>query len=403
MYIYIYTYAYVYKRHVLVCKLNRGHHTYFCPACICSALLFIDNPYSDEIELDWRHRNSINATADTYFAKNRFGIISNAATCFLLGLLLLLRSVAFGCRCRCRCRCPKSKSPKTPRRSSLLSPIEPKSMWEAEGAIIDFLVFVLSVCSLAMHLYNAIVDSPHKMLQMHRVWYHARIFEASRSILLINVARLSTTTNILILTIFKAVPKFLDVLIVWCFFIVIWSVVFVQLYSHKFWHCDFTGMNATWQRFVQEEVGLTKQHHTWLSWKRTHVSPDENSTGALFWTRKNCTDYGGTWVNRESNFDNLGQAFLTLFHMSTMEGWVAVMRYATDVVGIDKHPIQDFAFETGFISFGFYILTIILSSNLFVSAFIQSFDQTHAEIDGWWVNGLCVYIVCVCACVCASS
>ena len=80
-------------------------------------------------------------------------------------------------------------------------------------------------------------------------------------------------------------------------------------------------------------------------------------------------------------------SFFTLFHMSTMEGWVTVMRSATDAVGVGVHPVQDYNFWTGFIVTILFMLTVILSSNLFVSAFVNSFDQKKSEIDGQRVHG----------------
>jgi len=43
-----------------------------------------------------------------------------------------------------------------------------------------------------------------------------------------------------------------------------------------------------------------------------------------------CYDYGGEWIQYESNFDNVGMAMLTMFTMMTTEGWNAVMFKAID-------------------------------------------------------------------------
>jgi hypothetical protein len=50
--------------------------------------------------------------------------------------------------------------------------------------------------------------------------------------------------------------------------------------------------------------------------------------------RQDCLDLGGFWVNHDSNFDNSGQAILTLFIMSTTEGWLEVMHHGVDANGI---------------------------------------------------------------------
>jgi hypothetical protein len=47
-------------------------------------------------------------------------------------------------------------------------------------------------------------------------------------------------------------------------------------------------------------------------------------------TKSDCILYGGYWQPAESSFDNIGYAMLTLFEMSTTEGWVAVMWAGVD-------------------------------------------------------------------------
>ena len=39
-------------------------------------------------------------------------------------------------------------------------------------------------------------------------------------------------------------------------------------------------------------------------------------------------------MNRYINFDNIGDSILTLFIMSTNEGWVEIMNYAVDSAGV---------------------------------------------------------------------
>jgi len=38
-----------------------------------------------------------------------------------------------------------------------------------------------------------------------------------------------------------------------------------------------------------------------------------------------CFDYGGSWVNNDYNFDNILNALITLFVISTTEGWVNLL------------------------------------------------------------------------------
>jgi hypothetical protein len=42
------------------------------------------------------------------------------------------------------------------------------------------------------------------------------------------------------------------------------------------------------------------------------------------------------WVNRAYNFDDLGQALMALFVLSSKDGWVNIMYTGLDAVGVDQ-------------------------------------------------------------------
>jgi hypothetical protein len=47
------------------------------------------------------------------------------------------------------------------------------------------------------------------------------------------------------------------------------------------------------------------------------------------------------WVQRESTFDNVLRGAMTLFEMSSGDGWVRIMEYTTDNTEVDYGPIMD--------------------------------------------------------------
>lgn len=51
-----------------------------------------------------------------------------------------------------------------------------------------------------------------------------------------------------------------------------------------------------------------------------------------------CWDLGGNWVNKFYNYDNVINAVIILFVMSTTEGWVNLMSDGIDSRGIDLNP-----------------------------------------------------------------
>lgn len=96
-----------------------------------------------------------------------------------------------------------------------------------------------------------------------------------------------------------------------------------------------------------------------------------------------CECWGGEWEQIvPQRFDNTIWAFLTLFEISTTEGWVDVMYAVVDSTGIDMEPIENY--EQLWV--WFFMLFIFLGSylflNLFVGVTIDNFNRIKAQKDG---------------------
>lgn len=79
-------------------------------------------------------------------------------------------------------------------------------------------------------------------------------------------------------------------------------------------------------------------------------------------------------MNADTNFDNIFEAAITLFEMSTTEGWVSVMNLGVDAKGIDLEPKENNSKANAV----YFILFIIIGSffilNLFVGVVISTFN-----------------------------
>ena len=53
--------------------------------------------------------------------------------------------------------------------------------------------------------------------------------------------------------------------------------------------------------------------------------------------RTNCKteDPNNEWINQKYNFDDLGQALMSLFVLSSKDGWVGIMYSGLDAVDVD--------------------------------------------------------------------
>lgn len=110
---------------------------------------------------------------------------------------------------------------------------------------------------------------------------------------------------------------------------------------------------------------------------------------------------GNRWINHKYNFDNLGQALMSLFVLSSKDGWVNIMYQGLDAVGLDQQVGEEglsinapfcspLSFSSHqprenfnewrliyFISFlllvGFFVL------NMFVGVVVENFHRCRAE------------------------
>jgi hypothetical protein len=92
-----------------------------------------------------------------------------------------------------------------------------------------------------------------------------------------------------------------------------------------------------------------------------------------------CIERGGLWQNFNQNFDDVGASMLTLFEISTTEGWVDTMYAGTDGVAPHVTPYRDYNplwawFFVAFIFVGsFFIL------NLCVGVIVDNFESLKAD------------------------
>ena len=88
------------------------------------------------------------------------------------------------------------------------------------------------------------------------------------------------------------------------------------------------------------------------------------------------------WQNSDWNFDDIGNAMVTLFTSSTGEGWPAVMFAAIDATGVDKGPIENNKPEVAFFFIFFVIIMSFFFLNIFVALIILTFQEEGAKEEG---------------------
>ena len=103
---------------------------------------------------------------------------------------------------------------------------------------------------------------------------------------------------------FNAIPGIVNVLVIALLFFMLFGIFGTNYFKGTFFFCDTTKVSSTLTSNISDK-----------------------------WS---CVDYGGVWVNRDANFDNVFNSMVTLFEVSTTEGWVGAMWNGVDSVGIDQ-------------------------------------------------------------------
>lgn len=85
------------------------------------------------------------------------------------------------------------------------------------------------------------------------------------------------------------------------------------------------------------------------------------------------------WRNARQHFDHLGAAMLTLFEISTTEGWVAVMLTGIDSVGKDLQPQENYNVAVALYFVFFMLVANFLLLNMFVGIVLDNFSQVRDE------------------------
>ena len=79
-------------------------------------------------------------------------------------------------------------------------------------------------------------------------------------------------------------------------FILIFAIIGINLFKGTFFYCTFDN--------------IPHNHYSELKALMSNVD-----------TKFDCINLGGSWINRNENFDNIGSAILTLFELMITEGW----------------------------------------------------------------------------------
>ncbi|XP_042325977.1 sodium channel protein type 1 subunit alpha isoform X1 [Sceloporus undulatus] len=153
-----------------------------------------------------------------------------------------------------------------------------------------------------------------------------------------------------------AIPSIMNVLLVCLIFWLIFSIMGVNLFAGKFYHCINT---TTGDIFPINEVNNYSQCEELIQANET-----------------------ARWKNVKVNFDNVGFGYLSLLQVATFKGWMDIMYAAVDSRNVLQQPV----YEDNLYMYLYFVIFIIFGSfftlNLFIGVIIDNFNQQKKKFGG---------------------
>uniref|UniRef100_A0A8W8KU20 Voltage-dependent calcium channel type A subunit alpha-1 n=1 Tax=Magallana gigas TaxID=29159 RepID=A0A8W8KU20_MAGGI len=147
-----------------------------------------------------------------------------------------------------------------------------------------------------------------------------------------------------------------NILIVYMLFQLIFAVIAVQLFKGKFFYCTDESKST------EEEC-----RGQFFSYEEFEDTPSVENR---------------EWLRRDFHYDNLFEAMLTLFTVTTGEGWPGILHNSMDSTYEDQGPKPGNRMEMAIFYVVFFIVFPFFFVNIFVALIIITFqDQGEAELE----------------------
>uniref|UniRef100_A0A8C1Q715 Voltage-dependent N-type calcium channel subunit alpha n=1 Tax=Cyprinus carpio TaxID=7962 RepID=A0A8C1Q715_CYPCA len=145
----------------------------------------------------------------------------------------------------------------------------------------------------------------------------------------------------------NSLKNVLNILIVYILFMFIFAVIAVQLFKGKFFYC------------TDESKGLEKDcRGLFLDYDKDEVEAQPRE-----------------WRKYEFHYDNVLWAFLTLFTVSTGEGWPTVLKHSVDATFEDLGPSPGYRMEMSIFYVVYFVVFPFFFVNIFVALIIITFQE----------------------------
>lgn len=168
------------------------------------------------------------------------------------------------------------------------------------------------------------------------------MFRLLRSLRPLRVINRAPGLKLVVQTLLSSLRPIGNIVLICFTFFIIFGILGVQLFKGTFYHC---------------------------------IGP--NLTGIE--THEDCDNRNYKWENQKYNFDNLLQALMSLFVLSSRDGWVNIMYSGLDAVGVDLQPKVNHSEWRLLYFISFILLVGFFVLNMFVGVVVENFHRCREE------------------------
>ena len=212
----------------------------------------------------------------------------------------------------------------------------------------------------------------------------ARVFRMLRVLRPLRIASKYENIRIIVDALIASISGVLATVVLAFFFILIFAIVGLNLFSGKFWSCtEDLLLSRVECEAARVECGAFQNHFNQTqSGERNSSLAEWGEVGTVEWNSSlaewgelECSGY--EWENADQHFDNVFNAFEALFITSTLEGWVDIMNNAIDVPNeIGEAPIENNNPWIAVYFLSFTVFTSFFVTNLFIGVLVMKFQES---------------------------
>ncbi|CAF3048488.1 unnamed protein product [Rotaria sp. Silwood2] len=208
--------------------------------------------------------------------------------------------------------------------------------------VMDGFLVIVSVVDLCTMNQGRITSLTESDTTLH-ILGMLRVFRLLRTLRALTIINRAPGLKLVVQTLLSSLRPIGHIFLICCIFFIIFGILGIQLFKGKFYYCE--GPLAHNIRTRQECEAMSDHR----------------------------------WQNRQYNFDHLGQALLTLFVLSSKDGWVQIMYNGIDAVDVEMQPIKNYS-EAKLIYFVSFILIVsFFVLNMFVGVIVKNFRNCQAQ------------------------